>query len=250
MNPRSFTISGIVIRISDLGESDRFVTLLTPDRGKITTIGKNLRTLKSRRNTQLELMNRVQAKLWRSRNHHYLSECKLEERFNELKKNLASSTSAAFIIEATERLTAEEHHIPHLYDLLEQTLSLIDFYPKKHELLREAYLIKLLNLVGSISSFRACAECKKPLPQEDAFLDEDHSTIHCITCSDKTASYLRRIPLETLKLMHFLLSHPIPAALKLKITKEHINIIDEFGRTFLKKDLHYPLKSEAFLNTY
>ena len=44
MNPRSFTVNGIVLRMTDLGESDRFVTVLTPDRGKLTCIGKNLRT--------------------------------------------------------------------------------------------------------------------------------------------------------------------------------------------------------------
>jgi DNA repair protein RecO (recombination protein O) len=250
MNPRSFTVSGIVLRLADLGESDRFVTLLTPDRGKITCVGKNLRTMKSRRNTQLELMNRIQVKLWRSRNSHYLSECNLEERFGDLKQNLKSMASGTFIIEATERLTAEEHLIPHLYDLLEQTLSLMDFYPNKHELLREAYLIKLLNLIGTIASFRTCSECHDSLPKQDAFLDENHSTIHCEACAKKNRSHLRRIPLETLKLMHFLLSHPIPATLKLRITREHLNIIDEFGRTFLRHDLRYPLKSEAFLNTY
>lgn len=250
MTPRSFTVTGIILRMADLGESDRFVTLLTPDRGKITCIGKNLRTLKSRRNTQLELMSRIQAKIWKSRHNYYLGECKLEERFGDLKKNLKSLSSATFIIEATERLIGEEDHLHYLYDLLEQTLSLIDFYPGKHELLREAYLIKLLNLIGTVSSFRICSECKKSLPQKDAFLDENHTTIHCESCAEKTPISLRRIPLETLKLMHFLLSHSIPAVLKLKITEEHLDIIDEFGRTFLKQNLNHPLKSEAFLKTY
>lgn len=250
MTPRSFTVEGVILKIADLGESDRFITLLTSDRGKITCIGKNLRTLKSRRNTQLELMSRIQAKIWKSRHNYYLDECKLEERFGDLKKNLKSMASGIFMIEATERLIGEEDHFPNLYDLLKQTLSLIDFYPEKHELLREAYLIKFLNLIGAISSFHICSECKKTLPKKDAFLDENHTTMHCESCAKKNHLPRRRIPLETLKLMHFLLSHPIPAVLKLRITEEHINTIDEFGRIFLKQNLTYPLKSEAFLKTY
>ncbi|MBT5016477.1 DNA repair protein RecO [Candidatus Peregrinibacteria bacterium] len=250
MNPRSFTVSGIIIRMADLGESDRFITVLTPDRGKLTCIGKNLRTLKSRRNSQLELFSKVQIQFWKSRNNYYLQDCKLEERHPELKKNLASLASVAFIVEATEKLTVDENHIPGLYDLLEETLSLIEFYPKKHEVLREAYIIKLLSSIGTISSFRTCSECREKLPSESAFLDENHTTIHCVNCAEKKSSHLREIPLETLKLMHFILAHQITAVLKLKMTRQHINIIDEFGRTFLKHDLHYPLKSEAFLNTY
>ena len=116
--------------------------------------------------------------------------------------------------------------------------------------MREAYIIKLLGSIGTISSFRTCSECRENLPKQAAFLDENHSTIHCPTCAKKKSTYLQEIPLETLKLMHFILVHQITAVLKLKMDKKHIRTIDKFGRTFLRHDLHWPLKSEAFLNTY
>lgn len=250
MNPRSFTTTGIVLRMADLGDADRFITVYTPDRGKLTCIGKGIRSIKSRRNTQVELMNRIKLQLWKSRQNYYLTECKIEERFPEMKQKMDSLSSATFVVEATEKLTPEGENIKPLFPLLDETLSLMEFYPDKHHLLREAFLLKLLNLMGNITSFRECASCHQKLPQKPAYLNIDHSTLHCEKCRIKIRATLEQIPLETLKLMHFILVHPIPAVLKLKIEPRHLEIMMRFGRIFLHQNLHYPLKSESFLGQF
>ena len=249
MTPRSFTITGIVLKMVDFGDTDRFITLYTPDRGKFTCLGKGLRSIKSRRAPQIELLNRLKLQIHKSNRHYYLTECKLEERFFELKQTLPSLSSGTFIIEATEKLTADDQQIRELFPLLDETLALIEFYPSKHELLREAFLLKILNLIGTITSFRECSDCKKNLPKKDAYLDVEHSTIHCEICRKKIQNTLHCIPLETLKLMHFILSHPITSVLKLKIEPRHLQIMSDFGRLFLRQNLHYPLKSESFLGS-
>lgn len=247
---RSFTTTGIVLKTRDLGESDRFITVYTPDHGKLTMIGKGIRSIKSRRNSQIELLSRVKLQIWKSSKNYYLTECKIEERFADMKGALDSLSSATFMIEATEKLTADEQNIRDLFPLLNETLALMEFYPDKHELLREAFLLKLLNLLGNISSFRECSLCKQKLPQKAAFLDTEHSTLHCESCRQKTSTALHEVPLETLKLMHFILTHPLPAILKLKIDPSHLETMAHFGRVFLRQNLHHPLKSERFLGQF
>ena len=251
MTSRSFSTSGIIIRLAELGESDRFVTVYTEEYGKITCIAKGIRSVKSRRSPHIELMNRVKLQLWRSRHHVYMTQASTEARFSDLKKDIVSVASGAFMIEAMERLTPDEESHPELYRLLDSTLSLMNFYPEQHQLLRETYLIKLLQTLGNITSFHSCSDCKKRLPYQDAFLDREHSTINCHDCTQEKSDFtFELIPLDTLKLMNFILEHPLDAILKLKTDLTHLQTMSEFGRTFLYKMLPRGLKSEQSLNLY
>ena len=248
MKSRSFVTTGIILKMKDLGESDRFITVYTQDRGKLTCIGKNIRTLKSRRSTQIELLNRVQLQLWESRHHYYLTECKAEERFSEMKQTLPNLSSATFVVEVTERLTPEGESIEDLFKLLNETLNLMEFYPQKHDLLRETYLLKLMNLLGTVTSFRECSLCRQNLPEKEAYLDPEHSTLYCARCRKTIPYTLENVPLQTLKLIHFILKNPMHAVLQLKITPDHLETLRQWGRFFLRQTLQYPLKSEMFLN--
>jgi DNA repair protein RecO (recombination protein O) len=250
MSSRSNTTTGIVIRMTNFSEQDRYITFYTPDQGKLTCIAKGIRNIKSRRGSHIELLNRVEFDYWKSKNNHYLTSCKAEDRFNEMKQSMENLSSGAFIAESIERLTPEEEANPNIYHLLNQTLGLMAFYPEKHDMLREAFLVKLLNLNGTITSFRTCSECREKLPQLDAYLNEEHSTIHCGPCTKKKTGALQRIPLETLKLMNFLIEHPVQSILKIKLNPQHFQTMSHFGRVFLRHNHPHPFKSEAFLGIY
>lgn len=248
---RSFSGTGIVIRVAPLAESDRFVTFYTKEHGKLTTIAKGIRSVKSRRSPHIELMNRVKFQYWRSKHHLYLTQAQSEEHFRDLKHEMVSLASGAFMIEALERLTPDEEPNLALFDLLNQTLEVMNFYPHKHVELREAFLIKLLQMLGHITGFRTCSQCHQKLPQATAYLNRTHCTLTCEPCAQKIdAIHYEKVPLGALKLMHFILEHPIHAVLKVKTEATHINLMTNFGRVFLAQILQYPLKSERSLTIY
>lgn len=248
---RSLATTGIILRLAPLGESDRFVTFLTKEYGKITTIAKGIRTIKSRRNPHIELMNRVKFQFWKSRHHFYLTQAQTEETFRDLKSDITTLASALFLIEATERLTPDEHAEPLLYDFLNDTLELMNFTPHQHTELREAGLLKLLQQLGHVPTFRACGECTKRLPAQNAYLNQEQAILRCEPCTRKhpTASG-QTITLDTLKLMHFLLETPLRGILKISDLATHLETLRHVGRTFLYRTLSQPLKSEKALNRY
>src|SRR3989338_5896633 len=127
----------------------------------------------------------------------------------------------------------------------------MNFYPHKHVELREAFLIKLLQQLGHITSFRTCSQCHQKLPQASAYLNRTQHTLTCESCSQKSGLFPdEEVSLGTLKLMHFILEHPIHAVLKVKTSAKHIDLMSHFGRIFLSQILTYPLKSERALNLY
>lgn len=244
-----FTTTGIVLRQNGLGENDRWITVLTADRGKLTCIAKGVRSVKSRRNPHLELLNRVKLELWKSAHHHYLTAATAEERFSELKREMPSLSSAAFMAEATDRLVEKDQNHPELFALLSEGLELMNFYPEKHALLREGYLVKLLKLLGLLPSFRTCSRCQGKLPAQTAYLDPVQNTLQCKPCARPEIA-LEPLSLDQLKFLAFMADYPLSESLKLKIHPEHLETLAAYGRRFLYH--HHPkrLHSETALLTY
>lgn len=238
--------------MKDLGEFDRFITLYTAERGKITCLAKGIRKISSKRGSHAEILNAVEVQLWKSRHHYYLTACKNDVAFSTIKTEMAGLASAFFMIELLDRLTMEEHPLPGIFELLEKTLSLMEFSPEDHVFLREVFLLKLLKELGYMTSFRSCSRCQKKLPLEEAYIDKKESQVFCKNCKGKK-SFQREIeilPLEDLKLMNFILEQPTASLLRLNTQNNHLETIAYWGRVFLYKNLAQPLKSESALNLY
>jgi len=246
----AFTTTGIILKKRDFGDQDRFITVLTKDRGKITCLAKGIRKISSRRNPPIELLNRVNLSFWKSNYYYYLTQTVLEERFAELKSTMDRLTSALFLAELVERLTPEETPLPELYQRLNEALSLMDFYPDQHERIRVASVLQILDRLGVLPDFRKCGSCHRLLPKENAFLDEKHFNLECKACAEKNFGLKHEIPLDTLKILHFLRQRPLLAVLKLKLDDSHVLALNTLGRLFLSQNLYEPLRCEAFLGEY
>lgn len=249
---RSILTRGIVLRMRNLGELDRFITFYTPDHGKITCIAKGVRKISSRRAGHIELMNRVKIQLWKSRHHWYLTQCSSEENFKEIKKNMSSVASGVFIVEAVDRLTVDEQPLPELFELMNQSLQLMEFYAADHAWIREMILIKLLKLLGYINSFKHCGTCRGKFPEQHAYWEKTFNLI-CETCLKKKIRIeeeLEQLDFSILKLMNFILEHPIENTLMINRNQQHKENIEQWGRRFLYKNLSHILKSEESLRLY
>ncbi|HEX9029302.1 MAG TPA: DNA repair protein RecO, partial [Anaerolineales bacterium] len=64
---RSFRVEAIVLRHQDWGEADRLLSLYTPDMGKVRTIAKGVRKMRSRKAGHLEPFTRSSLLMARGR---------------------------------------------------------------------------------------------------------------------------------------------------------------------------------------
>jgi DNA repair protein RecO (recombination protein O) len=68
--PRNYSTEAIVLGSHKLGDADRVVTLFTADRGKVPTVVKGVRKVKSRFGGRLEPFTQLQVQLHEGRNLH------------------------------------------------------------------------------------------------------------------------------------------------------------------------------------
>ena len=108
MNQRSYTLEGIVLKRSNLGETDRLVTLLTQEQGKFVCIAKGVRKLNSSKSAYLEPGNIIRAFLINTKSMPLLTQAMLIDDASKTKTSLAQIRQLMQILEIFDKLLVEQ----------------------------------------------------------------------------------------------------------------------------------------------
>lgn len=107
MRNRSSSTEAIVLKRTNVGESDRIVTVLTPDQGKVACVAKGVRKLTSSQRAYLEPGNLVSIFLLETSSLPILTQTKLKNDFSAAKKDLQRLKQLTQILEIVDKLFPE-----------------------------------------------------------------------------------------------------------------------------------------------
>ncbi|HLF27068.1 MAG TPA: DNA repair protein RecO [Anaerolineae bacterium] len=162
---RLYRTEAIVLRRSDLGEADRLLTLLTPERGKLRVIAKGARKIASRKSGHVELFNRVNFLVARGRGEFdIISQAETIEPFRALREDLLRSTYAHYAAELLDRFAEEGTPQPELFDLLADALGWLAHSPNL-ALTARYFELRLLTLTGFQPQVFHCVAGGEPLDE-------------------------------------------------------------------------------------
>lgn len=123
-SPRSFNTEGIVVRTRNLGEADRIITLLTPDRGLVGCVARGARRPKSKVGGQTDLLRHVTVALRSGRSDlHIISQVETVNAFLGLQTDLDRLTLASHMAEVSQQFSTEGIANPELFAHLRQSLA-------------------------------------------------------------------------------------------------------------------------------
>lgn len=140
------TTEGLILKRKNFGEADRVLTVLTDRYGKISMIARGVRRITSRRAGNVEVVNKVKLRLYRSVKNYTLTEAESLETYPKLKENLILATTTFHILELADRLTVENQINAGLYSLVISVLKMLEQHPR--QIFVRAYEIKILDLLG------------------------------------------------------------------------------------------------------
>ncbi len=107
MSNRTTSTDAIVLKRTSVGESDRIVTLLTPEFGKVTCVAKGVRKLTSSQRAYLEPGNLVTIFLVETSSMPILTQTKLKTDFSLAKRDLQRLKQLTQVLEIVDRLFPE-----------------------------------------------------------------------------------------------------------------------------------------------
>jgi DNA repair protein RecO (recombination protein O) len=191
----------IILRTRAYGESDKIVTFLTSDAGKLTGIAKGAKNSRRRFVNCLDLFTQVRV--------HYRSRLGASMVFMDSCDLLAAPgllsdptkfAYASYLVELVEQLTAEGNPVVEIYQLLAEGLDELRRGAATGVFLR-VFELQLLRHAGYDPQLQHCTRCHRRVGRaERAFVETTHASVVCASCGGHGASLIA-VTGETLALL-------------------------------------------------
>jgi DNA repair protein RecO (recombination protein O) len=209
---RAESTTAVVLRTYAFGESDKIVTLLTRDAGKLNGIARGAKRSLRRFGGSLELFSHVRVDLRQRRTAElaFLERAVLVRPWRFLLRSLERYAAASHVIEVADKMTAEREVGDRLYAIVVAALARLDEDEPGPVTLR-LFELAALAACGYRYDFTTCAVCRRSRPTDGrGFLGE--AGVVCASCvgSAGLSVALSGRALESLAVMQSLAAVAVP----------------------------------------
>jgi DNA repair protein RecO (recombination protein O) len=158
-------LTGVVVRAVNYGESDRIVSLLTEERGKLSAFARGARASRRRFGGALEpfTLVAVEARERRGSDLLDLESASVVRGFGGIRDDLAAIACAGYACELARELVRDAEPHAELLAVLLRYLTTLDGAPARPDALR-AFELAALQATGLMPRLHGCARCGAPLP--------------------------------------------------------------------------------------
>jgi DNA repair protein RecO (recombination protein O) len=177
-------LRGIVLRETETRESDKILTLLTGEQGKISVIARGARRKSCRFTAAAQPLAWSEWTLYHRGDWYYANEGATLELFDGLRRDLTRLSLGFYFAELTEAVTPEGEPAPELLSHLLNGLYALDRLHKPEKLAKAAFELRLLCLAGYEPLADGCAVCGARDPEEPV-LDAVQGVLRCAACGGR-----------------------------------------------------------------
>ena len=174
---------GLVLRETETKETDKILTLLTWEQGKIAVIARGARRKNCKFAAAAQPLAYSEWTLYQRKDWHYASDASTLDLFDGLRGDLAALALGCYMAELTEAVCPEDVPAPELLRHLLNGLYALSALGKAPALVKPAFELKLLCLAGYEPLADACAVCGRENPEEPV-LDAVQGVLRCRNCGE------------------------------------------------------------------
>lgn len=163
------TIKGLVIRETDFGESDRYLTVLTEVGTRIEVLCRGVRRRNGRLASAVRLFCWSEMTLYESRGRFTLNDAALLDSFWGVTARVEHYALVCYFAELAGVLTDEEEQTPAVTRLFLGGLYALTRQNRAFELVKAAFELRLLSETGYAPALDVCGACCKPIEGQAYF---------------------------------------------------------------------------------
>lgn len=205
---RAFRTHALILRRRDFGESDRILTVLTPNHGRRDVIAKGARTPASRRTGHVELYTMAEMQIGVGRELDVAASATLVKPWLPLRENLQRGAYAAYASELLIRFTGDAGDEPaSLFDLLDMAFEAIANDPDPRLAVRY-YEMRLLEIVGFRPQLQTCVITQTEIKPRDQYYSYEGGGVVSPEAAQRGGGALVPLSLDALKVMRYLQRTP------------------------------------------
>ncbi|MBR91677.1 MAG: DNA repair protein RecO [Dehalococcoidia bacterium] len=245
--PEINTSTGIVIKINDLGEADRIITLITPNFGLIRGVAKSARKTVSKLGGHFDILKYVNFSIREAKSISQLSQATTIYGYKKIRTDLNLFFQTSYISEIAEKFSIENNANLTLFNLLKKTLDYIEEFGFTENLLH-FYELKILETNGFAPELYKCVESENILepgnhyycPERGGLIDFKYSNL-------KGNLTLLPANLNTIKYMRYLSKSSMEKINNLSIDEIYEKQASRILKIQIKNIVDRNLKSEKFI---
>lgn len=175
------TTKALVLREVNYRESDKILTVLTADEGKLTLSARGCRRKGSPIAAASQLLVWSELTLYEYQGRWAVKEASTERQFQRVRSDLDRLSLASYFAEVTETLAEEGQPEPGLLSLILNCLHALDKLDLPLGQVKTAFEWKALALAGYEPAAEGCAVCGRLDPEEPR-VNLSAGVIHCAAC--------------------------------------------------------------------
>ena len=230
-----------------MGEADRLLTLLTPDRGLVRAVAKGARKITSKLGGHLDLLRHVSLSLNEGKSLYSVGQVESIESFRVLRDDLGRLSAGMYVAELAEQFSVEDAPAHVVFRLLLRTLGLLQT-TSSIALLARWYEVRLLQTSGFMPELGRCAECGDTLEPADHVFSTERGGLRCPKCRPGAKGIVLPAGVATIKLLRHIARSDWPAVEGLRASDDTLRQAERILREHLRYVLDHRIMSIPFMD--
>ncbi len=223
---------GIVLKEVKFNESDKILTILSRDSGKIQAIAKGARKPKSKIIAASQVFCHSDYVLYRGKSMYTVNQADIIDSFYSIREDFEKLIYATYIMELTDAGIVKEESNSKIFDLILKTLNVLVSSDDYMQLIR-AFELKFMSFIGYRPHLKSCVNCQSKLNSNMKF-SYNLGGILCSKCFTQDR-YAKNIDASTLNSMVYLLFSKLDELNDRNINDKTMTNIEQIMRKYILK---------------
>ena len=172
----------LVLRVTDTGESDRLVTLLTAEYGVIRAFANRAKKINSKMHGATQTLCYGEFSVYRSRDSYIIDDATAKEGFFGLREDIRSLSLAQYFCVLAAELIPEMEPARESLRVILNSLHLLETKRRSCDFLKAVTELKLLSLSGFMPELTCCSRCGEE-PKGEIYFNISEGCIFCKKCT-------------------------------------------------------------------
>lgn len=157
------TIKGLVIRETDFGDADRYITVLTERGARIEVLCKGVRRRNSRMAAAVRLFCWSELTLYHGRGKYTLTDAAVLHSFWSVTADMETYALCCYFSELAGAMTDEGEETPAVTRLFLYALRAVAEQKRDRRLVKAAFELRLMAESGFLPELAVCGACQNPI---------------------------------------------------------------------------------------
>ncbi len=193
----------LVLRVTDTGESDRLVTLLTSEYGVLRAFANRAKKINSRMHGATQSLCYGDFSVYKSRDSYIVDDAVAKEVFFGLREDIEKLALAQYFCALAAELVPEMEPAKDYLRVILNSLHLLESQRRSNNFLKAVTELKFMVFSGFMPDLTACPECGCE-PQGEIYFNVSEGCIFCKKCGNG-----ERINATVLAAMRHVCANPV-----------------------------------------